>query len=597
MLGFLVKSGIWQRLPVDDMKAILQHGENLSACIGLRRYQNQNIARAQKGQASAENLFLQAMYQCTKERHEPEYNFQEEFYSDVTRVDKILDHLLDIEDPSNKIGAALQSVQERAERSDALAKRIQRTWEVNAIFKCFIDSIWDYRDTHGELYPEGIRWTDWTTSDRMRNLMTAQHRQIIHCLSDQGSTTQSSMLMTDILDQLYTISNFLLESFVDAIKEHEAKVARQQQQQPHSIAAYSSNAVALANLKEQFEATRFEVIQCFVAKQAYHYAYTLAEKYHDFRALVELSEFLNDEARLKKYMDMFRSQGFLASLFQYYLENGLYSRILNVDPKYWPEVTEFVKGHPGLEWMHAVQTGQVKHAADKLVEISSNVEMVQTLAEKKTKLSLAKLACLAAPAQQQPEVEPKLEDVNDMLHFIRAQEFLDKIGLDQFRTVPLDPEHLIAVCCDLSRGKNVAEHIKTRILVALEVYTHYVHFKKQDIPLLLRQIWLSAWLADMDKWIFILEDPTDDVAIMDAIRESTFSQCAAKYAAMFGADAAGMLTERVYNDLVNSDEFNTAFIQKRKKGTSSTSSADENLQRLVTTVFHEVVAKQQQQQQ
>lgn len=181
-------------------------------------------------------------------------------------------------------------------------------------------------------------------------------------------------------------------------------------------------------VKERYIASRGEWIAPLVEIGRAEKAYSIAEKWRDYRTLVKLcsEELLRNDLslgelgrgsgteektaelqaakqqtlqRLDRYFETF-GESFATEMYEYLVENGQLHTLMNGFEN-WREkyLTDFLrsnKKYAKLEWIHDVGLGEFALAANTLNAIA--VDQEEDLWSKKVELSIGKLAKLAAAA-------------------------------------------------------------------------------------------------------------------------------------------------------------------------------------------------------
>ncbi len=176
-------------------------------------------------------------------------------------------------------------------------------------------------------------------------------------------------------------------------------------------------------------------------------AASLAEKYFEFNALVKICEITNDNQRLERYMEVFSEHNFSNYVFDWHVREGKQARLLsqNYSSSRSNQLGKYLKGHSSLSWMHEIDTQQYTDAAATLKALAYNE--TKKVSQKKTHLSLAKLAILASDAPKET-ADLELRSIEYDLNIIAAQEqlpdcILESYGFDASEMKPLTPRELV----------------------------------------------------------------------------------------------------------------------------------------------------------
>ncbi|XP_066593314.1 nuclear pore complex protein Nup133 [Prorops nasuta] len=259
-------------------------------------------------------------------------------------------------------------------------------------------------------------------------------------------------------------------------------------------------------LLKQYETERMNLIQPLIRDEQYESAATLAEKYCDFAALVQICELTNNKNRLDTYMEQFSEQNFVGFLFSSYVKDGKQGQLVE-RCRYGGanELTEKLSEHPTLSWVQAGLTDEYRYAANTLHALATQEKELVT--RKKTMLSLAKLALLASDDTEEDMVDC-INKINSDLTLIAHQEdlpsqVLTTYGYDIDKLRVLSATELITLyTCEDNVLANEFEFKK-----ALDLLDY---IEQEDETTILRlKIWAKAALKD--KWDTVEKNPEEQV--------------------------------------------------------------------------------------
>ncbi|KAF8475745.1 Non-repetitive/WGA-negative nucleoporin C-terminal-domain-containing protein [Kalaharituber pfeilii] len=176
-----------------------------------------------------------------------------------------------------------------------------------------------------------------------------------------------------------------------------------------------------ADVKERYEKQRGGWIKPLVQLGRTDAAYNIAEKYQDFKTLVELAsaELIHAETaaiegldedqllklsqqkadamkRLETYLERFKAP-FAMELYKFQVENGKFKQLLEQFPNFQTYLTKFLRSsdkYAKLSWINDISLQEYDRAGDTLVQIALNQE--ESLWNKKVELNIGKLCKLAA---------------------------------------------------------------------------------------------------------------------------------------------------------------------------------------------------------
>ncbi|KAH6572882.1 hypothetical protein BASA60_006369 [Batrachochytrium salamandrivorans] len=175
---------------------------------------------------------------------------------------------------------------------------------------------------------------------------------------------------------------------------------------------------SLYALKELHKASLDKIIQPLVTIGHSDRAFDLAEKYREFKMLVDLC--LSDDNsvhRIRTYLDMF-SFDFSDPLFSTYIQREMYRDLVEQPAQYHDHLNRFfaLNSFPQLAWIQDIAVGRYTDASNALWEVAggSILRDKQLLA-----LSLSKLAAVEAADSLESYQESKMA-----LQFDHAQELV-----------------------------------------------------------------------------------------------------------------------------------------------------------------------------
>ncbi|KAH8251892.1 hypothetical protein KR038_010693 [Drosophila bunnanda] len=196
-------------------------------------------------------------------------------------------------------------------------------------------------------------------------------------------------------------------------------------------------------LQQQFEAQRRELISVLIKDRQYEYAAKLAEKYLDFPSLVLICDETMDNDRLDDYTRKYEEYNFSQFAINWHLRQNRHGEVFDRFKNNPTALAQFMRDHPSLGWIQLIFNGDFERAAKMLYELAQcEIEFV---ARKKSMLSLAKLAALAAPDS---DLIAQVEKIDVDLALIEFQadlglDVLQHFGFDTADQKVLKPEEII----------------------------------------------------------------------------------------------------------------------------------------------------------
>ncbi|KAM0753804.1 methyltransferase type 11 [Meredithblackwellia eburnea MCA 4105] len=186
-------------------------------------------------------------------------------------------------------------------------------------------------------------------------------------------------------------------------------------------------------LSERYQTIRPRFIRTLVSIGKVTHAFDLAERFRDFRSLVELC---NDPEHGSKQRTRFflqkYSEAFAVELYQYYVEKGHFRALLEPEATFQPLVTQFLDStdNSRVSWINDIAIRRYERATEVLVHEALGE---QSLAQKKLMLSLGKLAKVAQMSRAEVESEQGqqvIEVFDDILDLVNAQADLQQAMVD-----------------------------------------------------------------------------------------------------------------------------------------------------------------------
>jgi len=171
----------------------------------------------------------------------------------------------------------------------------------------------------------------------------------------------------------------------------------------------------------------------------------LAEKYHDFNALIRICIDTDDNQRLMHYTTQY--EYFAEYLFEWLIRESPFHldslvegrdlsdsipppltcvgtdkrhELLTLPEHLWPKLETFLRTHPDLQWILQFSENRLLAGGLTLADLAE-VESENT-ERRKTMLSIAKLALLATPSQTAKELSaidhmPRIEQMLSVSHY------------------------------------------------------------------------------------------------------------------------------------------------------------------------------------
>ncbi|KAK8723506.1 hypothetical protein OTU49_011745, partial [Cherax quadricarinatus] len=370
-ITFLHQTGLWQRLSVGVVEetrvltriVLTEHGEKLAFATALRTKHNDH-----------QHLIDAAVKHVLLDRNEsPEgkLTHSDLFYRRVSKIEDIIWGLLRAQDDVLAADVAPRDAPATIHSVNSLILALLRGAKIAS------GSIASVAGTTSDPPLEHTPWTASQGTRGARTLLLEQHTTTVKIglvRAEDGATRAK------LYAQMVDLSDVILTGY---------------QPQLRSLVAVSHDSHQA--LTRAYERDRYNLIQPLVQGEQYDQAVGLAEKYCDFRTLVEVCDRTDNQERLAQYMTQFGSdcfcfQGFSDFVFRWYLETGKRGRLLSHGTQ--GDLSRFLQDYTSLAWLHHIQTRDFTAASSTLRQLA--LEETAYLSRKKTLLSLSKLCNLAS---------------------------------------------------------------------------------------------------------------------------------------------------------------------------------------------------------
>lgn len=468
-LNFIKSVGLWEKLSTVKIRGIsmytslllCEHVEKLVAALYMRTLH------------SRYNDILEPAIKSVLIHRKSEVSgtltYQDVFYRQVSAISEIFPFLVKWEES-------------QLDRDITATNIFTVITSVNQIFLEVLQEVLQFRQTKANNYKptrefKNAEYVPWTSAGGPMGLYTMLMKQ--HSVSVEFGVPTADDIQTigTIFQQLLDLTDIILDGY----KCHLESIKSTRQEYDMIEQKYISDRRKL-------------ILPIFQAGQ-YERTASLAEKYCDFKILVELCEETDNQDRLNRYMIQFADQGFSDFVFKWYLDEGKHSKLLSQPPSQHNALTRFLEGHDNLSWIHYINTKQYELAHRTLKNLAINEQ--RYLSKKKTLLSLSKLAALTS--NESPEIKDvQLTAINMEQDLILYQETLPQnvikaFDLDPDRMRVLTPKELIEMyVCDENSDANEYDFKKALDLLSFVITT------SGDTESTKLHIWVRAILRD--KW-------------------------------------------------------------------------------------------------
>lgn len=434
IINFLKKLNLWDKLQtirvgdhVTSTRLLLcQHAELLQAAVVLREMHSEY--------SSVMDPAIHKLLLSRGDQVPFGMSPHDVFYRQVSCIHDIIEYLLEYQ---------------REVMSDNLTPSdiIIIISSVNPIIEGMLHAALQYRQNKASVYqtgqelnppPEYITWTSESGPSGIRTLLTKQFALTLESAVPEAKDAETQGLL---FQQLLSLADFVLDGYT---------------RQLDSLALNANMAEYTKQVEEKYLQDRHAFILPFLENDQYEKGVSLAEKYCDFEMLVRFCEVTNNQERIQRYQQQFAHKGFSDFLFSWYLKEGKRGRLLSMPSHGTQQQNQLQKflqkdEFAYLKWLHEIECKDFKAAHETLLNLGRNEE--KYLAQKKTLLSLSKLAALATGSNDD-QIMANIRDIDEEQELILHQELLpaellEKLNEDLDHMRVLSPVGLIELyICD-----------------------------------------------------------------------------------------------------------------------------------------------------
>jgi len=345
---------------------------------------------------------------------------KDSFFSKVTNIGQFFSALIDLESSL-------------LDDTNVIQQQIENIISVGEILTKSYIACWRYRQIAMEKYnlpaDHHVPWTGSPGGINNRHILTKQIKITLEKALGKVDSTKVGSVLTQ---QVVLLADLLLDAF-----DKELRISK------------SKPSVEYDALLDDFQQRRRFIIQSLATMGYIEEAMTLAQKYEDFFMLISLCEQTNDVNKLEQYKVMFREQGFLDVLYNWYMEQGNWGRLLSLKEQSSNEdYSNLLSSHPYLSWIHHIGNDDFGKAAVSLKTLAHEENAFS--GRQKMMLVLSNLAALAS---EEPDVEDHVTGVEHELENIEHQNnILQALGKDLETRPPNKPDDIIEQCLGDNTG-------------------------------------------------------------------------------------------------------------------------------------------------
>ncbi|VVC41683.1 WD40/YVTN repeat-like-containing domain,Nucleoporin, Nup133/Nup155-like, C-terminal [Cinara cedri] len=357
--------------------------------------------------------------------------------------------------------------------------------DVNRILVKVLGAVLDYRRQNVDFFPidkQKQSNMSWILSEDTEGICTELKQQIAISLKFVNIANITKEVHSEISDQVAFLVDVLLSSSVDILSET------------------NSNYIKL----------RYNLLRKLIDHQEIHKVIELAEKYADYRIIVEVCSETNNITLLYNFMDKLFDQNFRQTVFAWYLEQGKIVDLLRNfcrKPKYEHDLALALESYPKYGWIAGGLSENITLTCESLKQCWSQEET--NVLRRQAQLNLYKMTILATngPLAKYPEleqVEKELEIIEHQLNI--PQCVFESTELDTNNIRVLSPEEIY----NFYLHKNNSMLDENQCLRALSVIQFIPN--KNKCEMLVCHLWCEIILKETLKY------PLHDQEIDDPIQ-------------------------------------------------------------------------------
>eukprot|EP00040_Diaphanoeca_grandis_P019639 m.103864 g.103864 ORF g.103864 m.103864 type:complete len:1154 (-) comp27522_c0_seq1:60-3521(-) len=497
-------SSLWDSLK--NQKTVLNHGEMIAAAIGVRSIHPRPRAGSHEVlltvQASDKNRqLLDAVIRSTVSHNVNEDRSPNDaFYQTVTMLPGLLSPLLKQEE-----------VELQQSRKWTDTRRILHV--TSDVLIALVRQAQTYRGSHAHLYRDNSTATtngstrSWTSSDAFRNALRQQHNIIVKFAIKDDSTPPEDL--GGMYRRLFELSDGLLSDYASRDE---------------------------LGFVQDREAALVPFVELSCTERTW--AYELAEKHHDYTTLVDLCERDGRKKELDQYSLKFGNE-FVQAKFQWYVREGKRYKLLDQNDGQQLALGNFLQSHQSLEWLQHIHLSNFNRAHEVLKMLALAKVEPNSVARKRSLLSLGKLALLASDAENEAEMD-LLDDELTMLNYqtmIPAESLRDVDQLDVADLVtPLPRDTIIDLLIGNDpRIKSLAVDDCENFVVALKMLSSDLSLTEIDYEERRLVVLAHSIAHDAARWLALPDDEPME-AIAETLLFTTLHEAAVQQVDVSGID-------------------------------------------------------------
>ncbi|KAK4058799.1 hypothetical protein OIO90_000245 [Microbotryomycetes sp. JL221] len=410
LIEFIGSNGLLPRLSQTARRQLIWDAERLQGAFALWNKHNSKSSDNVNLLNEAINRYMAEIGQSLNE--DPVRTF---FRTKVASLGDVLERV------SVEAKLRLSNLSTSEERSFVLH-------EANEIYVTVLKAVFKFRQQqsiHYGISPTTCPTEPWTSRLNLLQKLSWQFESTEESLKqfdrELGSTTTTITTMNqqeiqiELKNQMIDLAQFLFSGFEERI-----------------LFLTSSNvdgeaSIEVRSIKDTYFELRPRLIHTLVQIGKITEAYDLAERHQDFKVLVQLCNHSKHgsskriEYFLNKYQELFAFD-----LFEFYIDNGMFEILFNLDSKHVNLLTRFLdeSDNDQIAWLNDIEIGRFNHAKSTLLNIANQETLVQ---QQKLMLSLGKLTQVAQVTSSTLNDEPvqrAIQVIDDQLDLVNTQSTL-----------------------------------------------------------------------------------------------------------------------------------------------------------------------------
>lgn len=461
-LKFLQELGIWNR-----MRQVSKYGTQIYTGCALKDLSEKLQATIMFRKLEVDhNDILEKLIKEAVESHSESYSappgltYIDKFYKQVSMSHTLLQRL------------CIYS-EEIASTNRSAIDICNILCDINRILVKVLGAVIEYRRQNVEFFPidkEKKSKTSWILCEEEDGICKELNKQINVSLKFAEMANITKEIRSEISEQVAFLVDVLLSSCIDVFSE------------------FNNNYITL----------RYKLLKELMDYNEHHKVIELAEKYADYKIIVEVCFKTNNIDLLYSFMDNLSDQNFRQTVFSWYLEQGKIVELLRNfcrKQKYEHDIASALETYPKYGWIAGAISENIHFTNESLKQCWSNEKT--NILRKQIQMTLYKMTVLAinGPLAKYPEMEKidnDLEIIDHQLNIPRC--VLEVFNMDMNNMDVLSPEEIFNFY--LHENNDMLD--ENQCLRALSVLRFIKN--KEDHEILTRHLWCETILRETSKY-------------------------------------------------------------------------------------------------